>query len=187
MTQSFLLERSPAGSTGIAGIGRTVGLAPPPLPAAQEARRERTLSLGFALLGGLVFLIAAILNPYDSEGRPRTHGTHQQLGIPPCSMLMITGIPCPSCGMTTSISLLMHGDAAAAWQANWAGCIVAVLGWAGVGWFSAIALGWLSPVFLSVDETVKWLTIAGSAAASWRWLALAFSWAADHFSWGFLP
>ena len=72
-------------------------------------------------------------------------------------------------------------------QANWAGCIVAVLGWAGVGWFSAIALGWLSPVFLSVDETVKWLTIAGSAAASWRWLALAFSWAVDHFSWGFLP
>ena len=154
MTRPILLERYPSGSPGIAGIGRTVGLAPPPLPAAQEARRERTLSLGFALLGGLVFLIAAVLNPYDSDGKPRTHGTHQQLGIPPCSMMMITGIPCPSCGMTTSISLLMHGDAAAAWQTNWAGCIVAVLGWVGVGWFSAIALGWLTPVSLSVDETV---------------------------------
>lgn len=36
-------------------------------------------------------------------------GTHEALGLPPCGFLVITGYPCPSCGLTTSISLLLHG------------------------------------------------------------------------------
>lgn len=36
-------------------------------------------------------------------------GTHQQLGLPPCGFLTMTGYPCPSCGLTTSVSLGMHG------------------------------------------------------------------------------
>jgi hypothetical protein len=40
---------------------------------------------------------------------PRGHGTHEALGFPPCSFMMMTGLPCPSCGMTTSFSLIMHG------------------------------------------------------------------------------
>jgi len=35
-------------------------------------------------------------------------GTHQQLGLPPCPFLALTGIPCPSCGMTTSFSHAAH-------------------------------------------------------------------------------
>ena len=37
-------------------------------------------------------------------------GTHESLGLPPCGFLVITGYPCPSCGLTTSISLLLHGQ-----------------------------------------------------------------------------
>ncbi|NBO19844.1 MAG: DUF2752 domain-containing protein, partial [Proteobacteria bacterium] len=29
-------------------------------------------------------------------------GTHEQLGLPPCGFYLWYGLPCPSCGMTTS-------------------------------------------------------------------------------------
>lgn len=29
------------------------------------------------------------------------YGTHTQLGLPPCNFLLITHLPCPSCGLTT--------------------------------------------------------------------------------------
>jgi hypothetical protein len=32
------------------------------------------------------------------------HGTHTQLGLPPCSWAMLLSRPCPTCGMTTSFA-----------------------------------------------------------------------------------
>ncbi len=31
-------------------------------------------------------------------------GTHQQMGLPACTFLKMTGYPCPSCGLTTSFA-----------------------------------------------------------------------------------
>lgn len=148
---------------------------PPPLPRPVPSRVERGAAGGFALLGCLVFVVAAILSPYDTEGRPLSHGTHRQLGLPPCVMKALTGIPCPSCGMTTSISLVMHGDLAAASEANPAGLIVAGLGLVATVWLTAVAAGIPAGTF-TVDETIKWLTVAGAATATLRWLALAAAW-----------
>jgi len=36
-------------------------------------------------------------------------GTHTLLGLPPCGMLISTGKPCPTCGVTTSFALAAHG------------------------------------------------------------------------------
>ena len=36
-------------------------------------------------------------------------GTHEQLGLPACTFLKLTGIPCPSCGLTTSFAHAAHG------------------------------------------------------------------------------
>jgi len=35
-------------------------------------------------------------------------GTHEQLGLPPCKFLVLTGLPCPSCGFTTSFAYAAH-------------------------------------------------------------------------------
>jgi hypothetical protein len=91
-----------------------------------------------ALLVLGVFVTGFWLNPYDAEGMPLATGTHQQLGLPPCSFKVLTGKPCPSCGMTTSVSLVLHGDVRASVEANWVGTVLVaflavVLPWAVVG------------------------------------------------------
>ena len=46
------------------------------------------------------------------------HGTHTQLGLPPCGFLVSTGLPCPGCGLTTSFSHMVRFDWAGASAAN---------------------------------------------------------------------
>lgn len=141
-----------------------------PQPEVRGSNHERKLAIGFAMLGITVFVIAFALNPYDEAGRPRSHGTHRQLGLPPCTLKTLTGVSCPSCGMTTTISLLMHGNPEAAWQTNWAGCVVAFIGILGTIWFLLVATG-LPPGRFTANEVVKAMTIAGMAIATIRWLA----------------
>lgn len=66
------------------------------------------------------------LNPYQSDGSPRQMATHTQLGMPPCNMVALIGKPCPTCGMTTSFSLLVHGDVLGSLRANWCGTLLAL-------------------------------------------------------------
>jgi len=45
---------------------------------------------------------------------PRGLGTHEQLGLPPCGFYLATGLPCPTCGVTTAYVAAVHGEV---WQA----------------------------------------------------------------------
>lgn len=49
---------------------------------------------------------------------PDGHGTHRQLGMPPCPSVLMFSRPCPGCGLTTSWTSLLHGDLAASFQAH---------------------------------------------------------------------
>lgn len=71
-----------------------------------------------------VFVIGACLHPYGANNEPLTQETHRQLGLPPCGFYAMTGLPCPSCGFTTSFSLLMHLDPANAMRANSVGALL---------------------------------------------------------------
>jgi hypothetical protein len=97
-----------------------------------SARTARLTRVSLLVVGALlagIFGIAFWLNPYDANGQPRTMATHTQIGLPPCNFVILTGKPCPSCGMTTSFALLVRGDVGASLRANWAGTLIAVL-WA---------------------------------------------------------
>ena len=103
---------------------------------------------------------AAYIHPYgtDADGNevPKTMATHTQLGLQPCNMVVMTGKPCPACGMTTSFSLLVHGDVPNSMRANWVGTLTAI--W----WFSLIPWGFVSAYrgrLLFIRNGEMWLTV----------------------------
>jgi len=61
--------------------------------------QDRIWYLVIAGLSSALLLTARLLRP-SANG----FGTHRQLGLPPCAFLHITGIPCPGCGLTTSVA-----------------------------------------------------------------------------------
>ncbi len=60
-----------------------------------------------------VFITAALLTP-----NPHGDGTHVQLGLPPCGFYVLTGLPCPGCGLTTCFAYMIRGDVVNASRAN---------------------------------------------------------------------
>lgn len=49
---------------------------------------------------------------------PHHHGTHTQLGLPPCPSVLFFHRPCPGCGLTTSWTATIHGDLRAGFEAH---------------------------------------------------------------------
>ena len=89
------------------------------------------------LLGVLVMVGVGLYLTPDPAG----HGTHQQLGLPPCTIYYLTGRPCPSCGLTTSVSAILHGQLVLAWRANPMGFVMVAAALA-VAINSLLALLW---------------------------------------------
>jgi hypothetical protein len=94
---------------------------PTPCPSEKLPWSQRSILI--ALGGGLLSLliVAALLDP-----DPRGLGTHQRLGLPPCTFQQWTGYRCPSCGMTTAWSNLARGRVGAALRANVGGVVLAL-------------------------------------------------------------
>ena len=69
-----------------------------------------------------VLIIAARLTP-GAAGV----ATHTELGMQECQFLARTGIPCPSCGMTTSFSLFVRGKILGSFWVQPMGAVLAIL------------------------------------------------------------
>lgn len=83
---------------------------------------HRLVALLVSSLCLAVLIIAARLHPSLTGIE-----THLQLGLQPCGMLRTTGLPCPTCGMTTSYSYLAHGQLRSSLAAQPAGTVFALL------------------------------------------------------------
>lgn len=87
-----------------------------------DSRKGLRGQLMWFLLWAGVTAFAAVLNP-----DPHLHGTHQQLGLPPCPSVIFFHRPCPGCGLTTSFTAFVHGHWAQAFEAHAFGPILYLL------------------------------------------------------------
>ncbi len=125
--------------------------------------RGSLLAAAAGLAGVLV--LARLLVP-----DPRGYGTHTQLGLLPCTFLTITGRLCPTCGMTTSFAWMMRGEVVRSWQANPAGCLLALLSFPLIAWlvYSAVAS---KPIgFQSLGDALMGLLLAAVVLSLVVWL-----------------
>src|SRR5262245_36335734 len=154
---------------------RTAETVPTVIPV--RLRRVRVGLVAIATGLTAMFAAAAWIDPYGPDGQPQRLGTHSQLGLPPCNFLRLTGYPCPSCGMTTSFALLVHGDLANSLRANCAGTLLALTLLATIPWtvVSAIRARWLW--VQSVEPWILRIVIVVTGIAIVRWgLIVGLAW-----------
>ena len=107
------MEPQPAQNSGLqTEVGR---------PLTRAGGRVR-LAAVFVLLACCGILgLAAWLTP-NEQG----YGTHEQLGFGRCGMLVTTGLPCPTCGMTTAFAYAVRRRLIRAFLAQPAGFLLAL-------------------------------------------------------------
>jgi hypothetical protein len=128
--------------------------------------------LAAVLLGGAAILLAAARIDPDSRG----YGTHQQLGLPPCGFELATGLPCPTCGMTTSFAHFARLEPEAAFRIQPFGALlfVAVAASTLLALFHLVA--WRSPAWILRRLPPFPILVAAfllALIASWGWKILA--------------
>jgi hypothetical protein len=79
------------------------------------------------LFAWALFLLSGFALAWSLKPDPRGFGTHQQFGLPECSVRLLFSRPCPGCGMTTCFSHFIRGEFVEAGRANPAGILLASL------------------------------------------------------------
>ena len=92
----------------------------------------------------IVTVVAARLNP-----DPEMHGTHVQLGLPPCPSVLLFHRPCPGCGLTTSWTALVHGQVLDSFRAHALGPVL-YLAFTATSWLGLV--GWAREKRLRSDS-----------------------------------
>lgn len=112
--------------------------APPLDSPRQSAVPGYPLGLGGRVLLGLwtLGLIGGFALAASVEPDPRGFGTHQRLGLPPCSFQILFGVSCPSCGSTTSFAHFVRGQWFASLRSNPGAFVLALVAAGLVPWGS---------------------------------------------------
>lgn len=135
-----------------------------------KADLSERLFWAFAFLACTAVLLIALRLQPDGRGV----GTHEQLGLPPCGFVAAWGIPCPSCGFTTTYTLAAHGRPWAAIKNQPFGfflfCLT-VLGSPG-----SLLAAWRGVSLLDATVRWPWGKILLGLLAGWL-LSWAYKWA----------
>jgi hypothetical protein len=126
--------------------------------------QDRLVNLTLVLGASSLITVSALVTP-----SPTGMGTHEKLGLPPCTFHKWTGIPCFSCGMTTSWAWMAHGHPWMAIKTQPMGVLLFV---------ATVAAGLASLVFLFRGGTVeRRLAGYGKPLTIVFWTGLLGAWA----------
>lgn len=142
--------------------------------ATTSQRLSRPARWGLAILA--LALAALLATAGWLRPDPRGFGTHEQLGLPRCAFQGVTGVPCPSCGMTTAFAWSVRGRPDRAWRANPAGSVLAPLCGLLAVWLLAV-VAWGRPLGTrSVDRPLMIVTVAAVALSLGAWTFQRILW-----------
>ncbi len=162
---------SQAASSHVSNAPQTRQQAGHPLgPLVRFVRLERAVTGRLYALGMVAAAAAVLVAAWRIDPGRATMGTHRQLGLPPCGFLMITRLPCPTCGMTTSFAHTVRGQLPAAIRSQPAGFVLAV---------ATVAAG-LAGLFALVSgyrPAVNWYRVNPINVVWWAGAAFVLSWA----------
>jgi lysylphosphatidylglycerol synthetase-like protein (DUF2156 family) len=131
-----------------------------------------------AELGSRLLTVPARLHP-RLDPDPAGLGTHRQLGLGGCAFLILSGMPCPMCGMTTTFALLAdlslrHG----LWNQPFGGVLFAVtLAGATAGLVDLVSGRGLVRrlhAFILKNETRTALALLLGLLGGWAWKLMLF-------------
>jgi len=139
---------------------------------------HRDLSVGFRgrwiLAAWSLLLMAGFVLARSLDPDPRGFGTHQRLGLPPCTFRAVFGISCPGCGMTTSFSHYVRGSMAESVRTNPAGFALALVCTAMIPWcWLSLAKGRLLGV-TDADRAILLLVVGVFALSLIQWSVRLF-------------
>ena len=130
---------------------------------------HRVIAVLVALACLAVLVVAARLTP-----SPTGVGTHMPLTSKPCDLLARTGMPCPSCGMTTSFAWFTKGNLLASFYVQPMGALLALLSSACVwgGFYIALTGRPAHRLLRLVPARYTLLPLLIVGALAWGWKIL---------------
>lgn len=147
-----------------AAVPRVYALSPVP-------RRLGPIGRGVALLIALSCL-ALLVTAATLPPNPAGLGSHKRMGLQGCQFLQSTGLPCPSCGMTTSFAWFVRGNFLASFYVQPMGFLLAAAAamtvW-GAGYVAATGKpAYLLLGFIPVRYTLLPVLLFGVLAWGWK-------------------
>ncbi|HEX4055597.1 MAG TPA: DUF2752 domain-containing protein [Tepidisphaeraceae bacterium] len=138
----------------------------PRLEPAVVGKLGRLLAVAISLGCVALMVTAARVTP-----SPTGLGTHTQLGLEECQFLLRTGLPCPSCGMTTSYAWFARGNFLASFYIQPMGFLLALL---------TVTMFWTSLYVAATGRAVYRLLARGPSRyyvpGLLAWAIIAWAW-----------
>ncbi len=143
----------------------------PVVEAAPAHVAERLATLVLVAVAAAVLFASFRLTP-DHRG----YGTHEQLGLKPCTFKVWTGYPCMTCGMTTSFTHMAHFQPLAALRVQPAGAVLFLMTLAFVPFGLRAAFSGRSFVTWLETSHARWVGVGLLVvlAGSWIYAAIRF-------------
>jgi len=155
----------------VSGSGEGAGVeAPriyaPPVGVDRLSWPERLAILGSGLACLALLVVAAGLKP-----SPNGLGTHRGMGLEGCTFLSTTGLPCPSCGMTTSFAWFARGNIVASAYVQPMGMLLAAAcaAWFWIALYTAITGRPVYRLIRYVPGRYWIMPVLGLAVLAWLW------------------
>ena len=138
----------------------------PPVQRQSVGPAARLLAAALALVALSVLVIAAMLPPAAAGV-----GTHKAMGFRACEFLERTGLPCATCGMTTSFAQFVRGHWLASIYLQPMGFLLAIacggMFWAGL--YVALTASPLHRLLQQLPALYTVPAIMGFGIAAWAW------------------